>query len=183
MVKNDTNPRTEKKHGEALLRAADEARSEQADGAHEDNREIAPQFVFVLGDTHLAIPASSIETISAVQPPVPLPHAPEHVLGIIAFGESTLPIVNLHTFLGLRASDEEVVQRVMVVRHNDCNVGIICDHVIGVRTAYTSQLSVPQLIKGGRLQEFLDHELNNETIPVGLLNLGALLEAARVRGD
>lgn len=177
---DNTAPPSNELYGTALLEAADQTR--EADQAAKDvDQELEPFFVFTIGNTQLAIPAATIETITAPTAPVRLPHAPAHVRGLVPFGDSTLAIVDLHRFLELPESTEETTPRLMVVHHSGCTIGMLCDSVVGVRPTHASGLGPAQLVRGGRLAEFVHQELLGESMPIGVLDLESLLHAARVR--
>lgn len=167
---------------EALVQEAEAARADAREtGQHE--QELEPLFVFGIGNTHLALEASKLLTIAAPQTPVPLPRAPQHVLGLIPYGDSTLPIVDLAAFLQLASEQGDTQNRLLVIRDSGMSVGLLCDQVLGVRTIHSSALAAPQLLKGGRLPRYLRQEILEGALPVGLLDVATLLEDARVRLD
>ncbi len=169
----------------------DEAEAERASdniGGDKSGRELPPLFVFVLADTRLALPASNVRSIDSVQPPINLPHSPPHILGLIPHGDGALPVVDLAHFLNLQAESagedddgSEAQQRMMVIQQDDMNVGFLCRQVLGVRTVQEGDLEPPRLLTGGRLGEFIRHELTEDDFAIGVLDLKLLLDAARVR--
>lgn len=165
----------------------EEAARERASGgeAAGDDATLDSYFLFRLGSTRLALPASTVESVADIGAPMRVPLTPPHVLGLVLHGEIALTIVDLVAFFGLEA-DHEVerdgdTRRVIVVRHGEMLVGLSCHRAAGVFAVKRSLRSPAEVLKGGRLRTYLAAELEMPDGRVGVLDLARFIEDARVR--
>jgi chemotaxis signal transduction protein len=136
--------------------------------------------IFRVAAVNLALPATSVESIIDYETPRPLPLAPAHVPGVISQGEHLLPILDVARFLALAGRDE-VRRRILVVNAAGMRVGIGCERVLALRELPLPVGRAARVLQGEQLQRFLEHELDTKEGLVGVLDLAALLEAARVK--
>ena len=144
--------------------------------------------VFRLAGTTVAVNAEQVEAVHDCCAPSPVPRAPAHLLGLVRLGEHAVPLVDVRMFLGLvKTADapdhgnDVLFRRIVVVRVDDMRVGLECDRALGVLDVDGAELQEPTALRGGRLAEFLEAEVHTpEGVVIGLLQLEALLEAARL---
>ncbi len=139
-------------------------------------------FTFQLANTWLAIEPSMVVTILDPQHYVHLPLTPDHILGIIPHGQSIIPILHLSLFLRMINSGQIDPQthRVLIVKVKDMDVGIPIQVTGGVELVPVEKVSKNILTKNGRLQDFLMGEFEGEQGLSGILDIGLVLERARV---
>jgi purine-binding chemotaxis protein CheW len=140
--------------------------------------------LFRVGGLTFAIPAALVDRIVDFQTPRPLPLTPAHIPGVIAQGEQVLAVLDLGRFLGLKAAVAEAgvesARRILAIAAGGMRVGILCDKVLSLREL--SGAGAARVLQGEQLQKFVKGEHELEQGRVAVLDLPALLEAARVPG-
>lgn len=147
-----------------------------------------PFLVFSVRAAALAVPARAVEEIRIRPAATFVPHAPQHVVGMINLRGHAVPVVDLGVFLGLPApaAGDEVTgegmffDRVTIVAAAGMRVGLLCDHVRGVIELPRELRERPDVIQGDRLRQFALGEVEHDGRMVLLLDLPGLLQSARV---
>lgn len=148
--------------------------------------ETTAMFGVRVGDLHLLLPAHHVEVVRDVEPPTRVPGAPDYIVGLVPHGDGALAILDVARFLGI-ARQQEIdysdlsAHRVVGVRGAGLEAGLLCDQAMGVIHVEQSQVRPNQVIKGGRIREFLTEELERNDVRYGIVDLRLLLTAARVR--
>jgi len=141
-------------------------------------------FVFQIASTHVAVRAEQVEGVLAANDPTPIPSTPGYILGLVPYGETTLPIIDPARFLDLDEEEETggegAETRVVVLRSGAMQVGLHCGRAIGVVAVDKPKLLPASVLSGGRLQEFLRAEFEATEARVGVLDVAAMLGAARI---
>lgn len=144
----------------------------------------APLFLFRLAGATLLVAASEVESVTACEPPMPLPRVPPHVLGLVNHDQQALVVVDLARFLGLPPTVAQGPggaprSRMLVVQSGGYRVGIPVDAAVGVVVVSARDRHAPGAATGGRVAEFLRAECEVAGSPAGWLDMPRLLEAAR----
>jgi len=140
-----------------------------------------PQFLFRIGDTWSVIPAVLIETIIEDQEPTPLPMVPGHITGMVPYGQKALPIFDLQAFLDLdHQGDEEALPRLLVLKHNQMQVGIRVDQSAGILHLGNDDLRSLDGLAGTTLAQWATAVVETQKGIAVALNVDTLLDAARV---
>ncbi|MBI5547776.1 MAG: chemotaxis protein CheW [Deltaproteobacteria bacterium] len=139
-----------------------------------------------VGETSLAFPAEQVEEILEDRPAARVPHAPEHIGGIVSWGEGSLAVVDLARFLHLGApsspgDDTQARARIVVVTAGGLQAGLRCAKVLGIVDASRVLQVRPDTLQGERLAPFLRSEVSGPDGAIGVLDVAALLESLRVR--
>ena len=110
---------------------------------------------FLLTDEHYIIDATFVVEVIPLKELTPLPCSPAFILGIINVRGKILSVVNLKTFLDLPEKGITNLNRVIIVKRSDIELGILVDEVIGKVPVFPLQLktSIPT-IKGAQ-KEYL----------------------------
>jgi purine-binding chemotaxis protein CheW len=156
-----------------------------ADGADDTEAVIT----FRVGDTWLAVSAFAVEEICDQAQPMVVPRAPAYVPGIMNLRGHAVPLLDLREFLHLPAESagsadyrgEEAAPRVLLVRASGMRVGLLCDQVRALEHVPTTHLHPANATFGQSLSAVSRGELVTATLLAVLLDIPALLEAARVR--
>lgn len=98
---------------------------------------------FVLEGENYGITAEHIREIHPLHDFTPLPGAPRFLLGLVNVRGQVLPIISLKRFFGLPEKGLSDLNKVMVVRAGDAEVGVLADRIIGARTVAVAELSRP----------------------------------------
>ncbi|HEV2176743.1 MAG TPA: chemotaxis protein CheW [Terriglobia bacterium] len=102
---------------------------------------------FLLGYEHYAIESSYIREIYPLRDLTPLPGTPPFVLGLINVRGQVLSIIDIRKFFDLPEKGLTDLNKVMVVRAGQMELGILADAILGVRsiTIQSLQPSLPTL--------------------------------------
>ncbi len=147
-----------------------------------DETDTAALFTFSVSTVQLAIPAEAVERVIEDQSVVPLPHTPEHILGLVGYHRRTIVVVDVAAFFGIKQDrggrDEEELQ-IVVVQCGELEAGFRVSRAKGVTHVRREALLAPNLIQNSRVQEVLDSEFIRDSEPTGCLVVPKLLEAMR----
>jgi chemotaxis signal transduction protein len=155
------------------------------------NQELGTAFMFGLrvGAVHLFVDAANVSGVLALEPTTRVPHAPPHIVGLAPHGEGALAIADLGQFLQLddvqpdRYAVDMSTYRVVIVTHSNMEAGLLCDQALGVRALERARMEPASILRGGRLTEFIREEIDCDDARFGVLDLGALLNSARIPSD
>lgn len=145
--------------------------------------------IFRVAATWLALAAEYVVEICDQTPPMPLPHAPMHIPGLMNLRGHALPLLDLQLFL--RLSDqtpplptrrgEQVRPRVLLVTWGGMRVGLMCDHVRSLQQVPGVSVRPTSVLVEGELMHYAQAELCTPDMLAPILDLPTVLEAARVR--
>lgn len=96
---------------------------------------------FLLSDEHYIIDAGFVVEVIRLHELTPLPCSPPFILGLFNIGGRILSVINLKNFLNLPEKGITNLNRVIVVKHKDIEVGLLVDEVIGKLSVYKEELS------------------------------------------
>lgn len=104
--------------------------------------------IFEAGGQEFALEISQVDRILRYQAPAPVPSAPEFLEGVLPYGDTVVPVVDLRTRLGTPAALREET-RVMIVTLDGQRVGMIVDAVREVlRTDSRKVAAPPPMVRG-----------------------------------
>lgn len=131
----------------------------------------------------LGVDAHAVEAIVERSELTPIPCAPAHVPGLIAVRGDAVPVLDLGTFFGLEgeSADADRDPRVVVVRSSRYRVGLLCDAVRGIRSLLRTEIEPAHACQPVSLRRHAFGETFLDGAVTPLLDLEALLEAARAR--
>lgn len=146
-----------------------------------DRRNPIPIVPLRVGGMWVAVPALAAVEIVSPRDPLPLPLAPAHVPGLVSLRGRAVPLLDLARFLQLDGAEQSGgFPRLVLVEQADMRVAVWADQVLGVIAA--GELVVRDTsVACGLLQQFAIGELDAPFGIVTMLDVDALLEAARVR--
>jgi purine-binding chemotaxis protein CheW len=106
---------------------------------------------FLLGTEEYVVPVDRVREVLTPREVTPVPHAPDHILGVCSLRGAVLPLVDLRRRLGLgRAAGDEKSRIVVVSLGPDDTVGLAVDRVRGVvRIAPSSLRPAPETVEEG----------------------------------
>lgn len=138
------------------------------------------------GSVHLALTAQMVEEVCEESEFVALPRMPAHVCGLMSVRGEPVPVVDLARFLevGQDACDpreEARTRRVVVIHDETYRVGFLCQRVFGLLRLPAERMLRPELIQGGRLRRFTQAEVDGPRGLAAVLDVPAVLDAARLR--
>lgn len=135
---------------------------------------------FVLAHERYAIEFKYIREIQPLRDLTPLPCAPPFVLGLISVRGQILSVIDIKKFLELRQSGLTDLNKVIVVRTDRMELGIVADDILGVRFISLADIqpSLPTLIDIHA--EFLRGVTKDSVV---VLDIEKLLSASRIVVD
>ena len=145
--------------------------------------------IFRVAATWLALAAEYVEEICDQTAPMPLPHAPPHIPGLMNLRGHALPLLNLQVFLRLPEQPapqpprrgEQTRPRVLLVTWGGMRVGLMCDHVRALQQVPGVAVRPTGALAEGELVSYAHAELCTPELLAPILDLPTVLEAARVR--
>ena len=102
---------------------------------------------FRLAQEHYALETRYVQEVHPLKELTPLPCTPPFVLGIVNVRGRILPVLDLKKFFDLPEKGLTDLHRIILVRGNDLELGLLADVIVGVRSipADSLQPSLPTL--------------------------------------
>jgi purine-binding chemotaxis protein CheW len=102
---------------------------------------------FRLANERYALETRYVQEVHPLRDLTPLPGTPHFVLGIVNIRGRILPVLDLRKFFDLPEQGLTDLHRIILVRGNDLELGLLADVIVGVRsvTADSLQPSLPTL--------------------------------------
>ncbi|KRQ86001.1 Chemotaxis protein CheW [Caloramator mitchellensis] len=105
--------------------------------------------IFKLDNEEFAADISQVERILSYIEPTKIPESPDYVLGVINYQNNIIPIIDLRKRFGLPNRDETKDKKIIVVRFENKNIGLVVDNVSEVLDIDTKNMEEsPDLIRG-----------------------------------
>jgi purine-binding chemotaxis protein CheW len=111
-------------------RAQELAREPKAAEVAADTLEVVE---FELASEHYALPLSMVRTVSVLKELTPVPCTPPFVLGIINLRGEIHTVVDLKKFFDLPDKGITELNKIIIIHHEDMQLGILADAIRGVR--------------------------------------------------
>lgn len=88
---------------------------------------------FQVGGTRLVSPLGEVDEILVVPRYTALPRVKDWILGVANVRGRLVPIVDLHRFLGVTPTTPRIQWRVLIVRTNEIQVGLVVEQSLGMQ--------------------------------------------------
>lgn len=120
--------------------------------------------VFSLSGLHYALPVVEVERILHAIEIIPVPRAPEIVMGLINIQGQVIPVLNIRKLFHLPETEIGLNDHIIIARTNSRRVAILVDNVLGVNTCNEQDIIGPDELFPGI--EYLEGvvKLNNGII-------------------
>jgi purine-binding chemotaxis protein CheW len=132
--------------------------------------------IFRVGSQEFAIDIFQIERILRYEKPATLPSAPDFLEGVVQYGDSVVPVVDLRKRLEVPAALSEEV-RIMVLRLDDQKVGVLVDQVVEVARVDSTAISSPPPMVRGLAADYIAGIISRPGRTIVMLQAGKLLNA------
>ncbi|HOV26867.1 MAG TPA: chemotaxis protein CheW [Pseudobacteroides sp.] len=131
--------------------------------------------VFVLSDEEYGLDIQMVNTIEKMIPITRVPKTPSFIKGVINLRGDIVPIMDLKERFGLPKTEETEETRIIIVKYEDIQIGIIVDEVKEVIYINEEQIeSTTSLAKEGLMENVLGAgKVDNRVIT--LLNIEKLV--------
>lgn len=109
-----------------------------------------------LGNEDYLVPVEHVREVLKIRQATPVPHAKDHVAGMISLRGTVLPVLDLTKRLGLAAGTRDDKSRIVVVGLDDEEAGLIVDRVTGVVRFLPGAVEpVPETVDQGAGSEYI----------------------------
>ncbi len=129
---------------------------------------------FVLASENYALEISEIREVYPLKELTPLPCMPPFVLGIINVRGEILPVLDLKQFFDLPNKGLSDLNKVIILRRGDLEVGLLADVITGVRSLAVSDLQASLPTLAGSSADYLKGVTKEALI---------VLDAAKILSD
>ncbi|MEJ9303906.1 chemotaxis protein CheW [Priestia megaterium] len=131
--------------------------------------------VFQLGDEEYGISVKEVQSIEKIQHITRVPGVKEYVKGVINLRGVITPIIDLRTRFNLQEQLNHELTRIIMVRLNDVEAGLIVDAANDVVDIDEKTIaSVPETVEGTAV-EYLNGVVKVDSRLIVLLNLPKVL--------
>lgn len=131
---------------------------------------------FRLGEQNFCIRTTAVREIRGWGPSMPLPNAPDFVVGVINLRGNVIPTIDLAKRLGMMPAERTERSAIVVAEAGTTVIGLIVDHVTDMLTVPSDQLQpVPQVFHNFD-SRYCDGILTHEEGMICFLNLERLFE-------
>jgi purine-binding chemotaxis protein CheW len=104
--------------------------------------------VFRVGPQEFALDILQVERILRYSPPSPLPKAPQFLEGVMPYGDTAVPVIDLRKRFELAAPIQEET-RIMVLELDDQRVAVLVDEVREVLRVDSTTIAAPGPVVSG----------------------------------
>ena len=98
---------------------------------------------FRLASERYALETRHVQDVHSLRDLTPLPCTPPFVLGIVNLRGRILPVLDLKKFFDLPEQGLTDLHRIILVRGNDLEFGLLADVIVGVRSVAADSLQPP----------------------------------------
>ena len=119
---------------------------------------------FMLADDLYLVEAVLVVEVILLRELTPLPCCPPFILGIINLRGRILSVINLKTFLNLPEKGITNLNRVIIVKHKNIEVGLLVDEVIGKIPFAMDQLLTAMPTLSSKQKEYLIGVTKNRAV-------------------
>ncbi len=127
---------------------------------------------FKLANESYAIDSNYITSVISLKELTPLPCTPEFILGIININGRILAVINIKEFLNLSEKAITNLNKVILLKYQNIELGILADEIIGSTYIYTDKLQATISTLKGEKNDYLEGITENRSI---LLNIKKIL--------
>lgn len=131
---------------------------------------------FRLGGQDFAFTIFQVERILRYQEPARLPKAPVFLEGMVRYGESVVPVVDLRKRVSVDAPLKEET-RIMILEWEDGKIGVVVDAVLEVMKVPAERISPPTKLVRGLAAEYITGIVALEQRTIVVLSPGKLLSS------
>ncbi len=101
---------------------------------------------FVIADKEYALGIEQVLQVIRIREITPVPQAPDFVQGVIIWHARAIPLISLRKKFSLEKSLQENLSRIIIVKINRHNIGIVVDKVTDVLNLESGNIEPPDEI-------------------------------------
>jgi purine-binding chemotaxis protein CheW len=111
--------------------------------------------VFTLGNEEYGVEVDKVQTIERMMPLTRVPKTPAFVKGVINLRGVVVPVIDLCERFGLKAAEITESTRIIIVRQQSIEVGLIVDSANDVVDVDEDHIEAPPEVVGGIRAKYL----------------------------
>jgi purine-binding chemotaxis protein CheW len=135
------------------------------------------QFIgLTVGKEEFLLPISTVIDINMLLPVTFVPHAPKFVDGVINLRGIILPAINLRKILGLPKTDPTPAARIIIVKVDDIEVGLLVDGITYVVNLTPSEIETQSFVAISRGTELISSIGKTGERVLGILDPGKIVQ-------
>lgn len=119
---------------------------------------------FLLFPEKYAVEASYVREVLTLREITHIPGTPEHVMGVVNFRGTIISVINLKILFGLKEKGLTEMNKILLLRKDQMEFGLVADAIIGSTSINKDQLSEPPQILSTTAADFVSGLMNNGTI-------------------
>lgn len=135
--------------------------------------------IFTYNNLMYGVPAHKVQEVFFLPQLTPIPEAPNDIIGAVNVRGKIVPIMDLNLRFGYEQTDYNVNDNVVIINHQELNLGIITTQVHEVRVideyTITSELSHDHHFTELKQEKFISGIVQQEDKLILLLDIEALL--------
>lgn len=137
--------------------------------------------VFALGKEEYGVEVEKVRTIERMMPMTRVPKTPDFVKGVVNLRGVVVPVIDLRERFGLETSEYTDNTRIIIVKQESIEVGLIVDAANDVVDVDEEQIEEPPEIVGGIRAKYLRGiaKIDEERLLV-LMNLQEVLNKSEI---
>lgn len=144
---------SDERHKKRILKERAEALARSPDTRKEGEQIEVVEFL--LSNEHYGIESHCIREVYPLKDYTPLPCTPSFVLGLLNMRGQIVSVINIKAFFDMPQKGLSDLNKVIIVRDEEMEFGILVDHVLGVRTIALREIQPPLPTLTGIREEFL----------------------------
>ncbi len=120
-----------------------------------DSHEEVQLVTFRVGGQEFAFNIFDVERVLRYEAPAPLPDAPDFLAGVLEYGDTTVPVIDLRKRLGVEAVLAEQT-RTMILEWDQGRIGLVVDAVVELLKAPVDEIASPPPLVRGLAAEYIN---------------------------
>lgn len=169
------NPQATEEDRKIFRKRAHRLMKKAASGAFEELRALV---VVRMNSEMLSVDLVDVRGFASVRQVTPIPCCPRHIAGSMNLRGDILTLVDIRHVLGLSEQDDEVMEKVMVIRMGSYDVGVMVHEVVDVIHLHPDQMSTPPTAASALKKEHLQGAAPYEKKMLGVLNIQPILSSS-----
>lgn len=148
-----------------------------------DAKDLQKAVIFSVNDKEYAIDVNLVLSIERLLPITRVPNVPEYIKGVVNLRGKIVPIMDLRLRLGLEEAKYTDQTRVIIIKQDENEVGLIVDQALEVLDFSEEELEQQPELSGAEKIEFIKGILRKEKRFFILLDVDVILLEKGMNSD
>ena len=131
---------------------------------------------FRVGGQEFGFNIFDVERVLRYESPAPLPQAPDFLEGVLQFGESIVPVIDLRKRLGVDAVLAEET-RTVILEWEQGRIGIVVDAVVELLKVPVDEIASPPPLVRGLAAEYINGIFSRDGRTIIILAISRILSS------